>query len=178
MFNRSFVEGQLQEWGTGDIDKKTIDIANRYMTKIDKVQPGAVHIPFDQHMDPKGALESMTKSGFIRTEDNVVNYMAKKMVGDKTRIEQMAPYAFRIGDIVEAEMSFVVIPLKGQTFKMLAVLRSLIHLDGSFRQRNNTNKVNKVQTINLKRKVTMCDDEGDAKRKGVEQETQMQTEED
>jgi len=39
---------------------------------------------------------------------------------------------FRIGDIVQAQISFVVIPIKGGRRKMLSVLRSLALLDGNF----------------------------------------------
>ena len=38
---------------------------------------------------------------------------------------------FRVGDIVQAQVSFVVIPLKGGRRKMLSILRSLALLDGS-----------------------------------------------
>jgi hypothetical protein len=39
---------------------------------------------------------------------------------------------FRIGDIVQVQLSFVVIPVKNGRRKMLSVLRSLALLDGSF----------------------------------------------
>lgn len=41
----------------------------------------------------------------------------------------MEPVKFRIGDIVEAQMSFVTIPLRGKQFKMLTILRAITLLD-------------------------------------------------
>lgn len=42
------------------------------------------------------------------------------------------PQVFRVGDIVEAQLSFVVIPVKAGKRKMLTVLRSLALLDGAY----------------------------------------------
>jgi hypothetical protein len=48
------------------------------------------------------------------------------------------PQIFRIGDIVEVQISFIAVPLKRQNFKMLTVLRSIALLDSSFSEvRNN-----------------------------------------
>ena len=48
------------------------------------------------------------------------------------RFETCEPQIFRVGDIVQAQLSFVVIPVKGRRRKMLTVLRSLALLDGKF----------------------------------------------
>lgn len=42
---------------------------------------------------------------------------------------QAAPSYFRIGDIVEAQISFKAVPLKGGKRKMLMVMRSLAIMD-------------------------------------------------
>lgn len=39
------------------------------------------------------------------------------------------PVAFRVGDIVEAQVSFVGVPLKGEKVRMMVVLRALTLLD-------------------------------------------------
>ena len=41
----------------------------------------------------------------------------------------MAPNAFRVGDVVEAQISFEVIRLKGKRQKMIVILRALTLLD-------------------------------------------------
>ena len=50
------------------------------------------------------------------------------------RFIPIAPVKLQIGDIVEAQISFMVIPLRGGEFKITAVLRSLTLLDGQFAQ--------------------------------------------
>ena len=39
------------------------------------------------------------------------------------------PNAFHVGDVVEAQISFEVIPLKGKCQKMIVILRALTLLD-------------------------------------------------
>lgn len=41
---------------------------------------------------------------------------------------------FRIGDIVEIQVSFVMVPLKGDRYKMITVLRSIALINGAFSQ--------------------------------------------
>jgi hypothetical protein len=50
------------------------------------------------------------------------------------RYEEMAPVKFREGDIVEAQLSFSLVPIKRGFYKMIAVLRSVTLLDSSFSQ--------------------------------------------
>ena len=48
------------------------------------------------------------------------------------RFQPCEPQIFRVGDIVEVQLSFVVIPVKAGRRKMLTVLRSLALLDGAY----------------------------------------------
>jgi hypothetical protein len=57
---------------------------------------------------------------------------------------------FRIGDIVQVQVSFVAIPVRGNKYKMLAVLRSMALLDGSLSKvRTLRVNVNDVRRINF-----------------------------
>ena len=56
----------------------------------------------------------------------------KKLIVTTHRFDSCEPQMFRAGDIVQAQVSFVVIPIKGGKRKMLSVLRSVAHLDGRF----------------------------------------------
>ena len=49
----------------------------------------------------------------------------------KIRFVTVSPVKFRVGDIVEAQISFIVIPLHGDQYKMSAVLRGLTLMDGT-----------------------------------------------
>jgi hypothetical protein len=48
------------------------------------------------------------------------------------RFEKCEPQMFRVGDIVEVQLSFVGVPIKEKHRKMLVVLRSMALLDGQF----------------------------------------------
>ena len=45
------------------------------------------------------------------------------------RYENISPVRFRVGDIVEAKATLMLIPLRGGQFKLTAVLRSLTIVD-------------------------------------------------
>ena len=50
------------------------------------------------------------------------------------RYEAIPPVRFRVGDIVEAKATLMLIPIHQSHFKLTAVLRSLTLLDTSFAQ--------------------------------------------
>lgn len=50
------------------------------------------------------------------------------------RFETAEPKIFRIGDIVEAQVSFVATPLQNGKRKLRTVMRTVALLDGSFAQ--------------------------------------------
>jgi len=86
---------------------------------------------------------------YIHTEDNIVQYFDTKKDAEGNvklvtyivirkynlphngpRFFSCEPQMFHIGDIVQVQLSFVVIPVKGGHQKMLSVLCSLALLDG------------------------------------------------
>jgi len=48
------------------------------------------------------------------------------------RVKQVSPMTFRVGDIVEASVSFMAVPNKGK-FKIVVLLKGLILLDQTTR---------------------------------------------
>ena len=46
------------------------------------------------------------------------------------RFKTEGPHIFRVGDIVEVQLLFIVVPLKGQNLKMRTVLHSIALLNG------------------------------------------------
>jgi hypothetical protein len=66
------------------------------------------------------------RSEFNRGENNHDSYRAI------SRFEKQGPQIFRLGDIVEAQVSFIGVPMKGDTVKMHSVLHSIALLDGRF----------------------------------------------
>ena len=53
---------------------------------------------------------------------------------EERSMEAVNPQIFRIGDIVEAQVSFIAVPLKDKKHKMIVVLRSIALLDATFSQ--------------------------------------------
>jgi hypothetical protein len=45
------------------------------------------------------------------------------------RVDTVNPHVFCVGDIVEAQVSFIAVPLKNHKYKMIVVLRSIALLD-------------------------------------------------
>ncbi|KAF8873003.1 hypothetical protein BD779DRAFT_1452340, partial [Infundibulicybe gibba] len=136
MFDRQFPEGKMEPWTapTTDEGQSCIELSNRYFTPK-RDAPRMIHIPFPESVDPHGILERMTKGEYIHGEENVVEYYTCSREGSgEERFQAAKPHVFRIGDLVEAQVSFAVVPLKGGKCKMLCILRSIALLDGQFVQ--------------------------------------------
>lgn len=82
LFDRCFPEGTLEAMGDygEDCDSNCdrFDSANRYFTAKDEARPGDKHVPFGKLIDPNGVLENMVNDGYLRTEDNVVEYFKRR----------------------------------------------------------------------------------------------------
>ncbi|KAF8231235.1 hypothetical protein L208DRAFT_1278171, partial [Tricholoma matsutake] len=51
---------------------------------------------------------------YVHMEDNIVHYFTmQKDVSGKRKFESCEPQMFHVGDIVQLQLSFVVIPVKG-----------------------------------------------------------------
>ncbi|KAF8811310.1 hypothetical protein BYT27DRAFT_7034303, partial [Phlegmacium glaucopus] len=130
-FDRQFPEGLLEAW-SADSTLDSLDISNRYLTPLRDIS-GLEDVPFHKGVDPRGVLRDMAKNDHIHTEDNYVGYFSTHRDSDgHRRFKSCEPQIFRVGDIVQAQLSFVVIPVKAGRRKMLTVLRSLALLDETF----------------------------------------------
>ncbi|KAF8884361.1 hypothetical protein BD779DRAFT_1472127 [Infundibulicybe gibba] len=158
-FQRQFPEGTLEVWQTPRYQSHScLAISNRYLTPR-RDAPNMEHIPFDPEVDPHGQLESVIKDGYVHGEENIVEYYTQMDKDGKKSFLKCGPQNFRLGDMVEAQMSLVVVPLRKQKFKMMAVLRAIALLDSSFSQEATTkrsmtaNTLRPTSTVSLKRKV-------------------------
>ncbi|KAF8240890.1 hypothetical protein L208DRAFT_1230415 [Tricholoma matsutake] len=103
----------------------TLEASNRYLT-AQRDTPGMVSIPIPASIDPHGILSKLTKEGFIYGKENKVQFYQVHMNTEDTKhIEPAAPHIFQIGDIVKIQVSFVVVPLKDNKYKMIVMLRSI-----------------------------------------------------
>jgi len=132
-FQRQFPDGKLENWNTMMYKEHySLDASNRYFTpKRDALT--MEHVPFSKVVDPNGVLEEMARMDYIHGEENEVQYYICQSDGDgKKRYEIAQPQTYRIGDIVEIQISFIAVPLKGQKYKMITVLHSIASMDNSF----------------------------------------------
>jgi hypothetical protein len=147
-------EASLESWAlTASTALGSIfEASNRYFTSK-RDAPDMVPVPIPPSIDPHGILENLKKGGFIYGEENeVYYYRAHETTSSGTKryeiyipkdtalmkepksVETVNPQIFRVGDIVEAQVSFIVVPLKDKKYKMIVVLRSIALLDATFSQ--------------------------------------------
>ncbi|KAF8224262.1 hypothetical protein L208DRAFT_1312446, partial [Tricholoma matsutake] len=121
VFDRAFTQGALGSWVLMESHGPSLEVSNCYFMPA---KPGLCleSVPFQENVDPSGLLAKMlTSSGAqcTHTEDNEVEYCQG--------FKACRPQSFRQGDIVELQLSFVIVPLKedpkkGKQYKMLVVL--------------------------------------------------------
>ncbi|KAF8336134.1 hypothetical protein F5887DRAFT_920926 [Amanita rubescens] len=111
-----------------------IEMSNRYFSPR-KDFPTSKTIPFNSDTDPKGILTRAAGTTFIHTDHNVVTYYERSAASNgKTSYKEIAPVKFCVGDLVEAQFSLMLVPLRGEQYKLTPVLRCLTMLDASFSQ--------------------------------------------
>ncbi|KAF8061874.1 hypothetical protein FPV67DRAFT_1669824 [Lyophyllum atratum] len=167
LFDRVFEEGTLEKWkdGLAGEKDKVLDIANLLVTNA-KDGTEQDHIPFDTNSDPLGVMDSLLQKGYVRTEDNVVQYSeGKGGIDGKRRYERIGPQAFRIGDIVAVQLSFKAISLSdgragANRSRMIVVLRSMTLLAKSlnFTSKKALEPNSSKVTVTLKRKLRSLED--------------------
>ncbi|GLB43026.1 hypothetical protein LshimejAT787_1204750 [Lyophyllum shimeji] len=86
LFDRVFEEGALERWKDGLLgdEEKLLDMSNKLVTHVNDAI-GQQHIPFDSGIDPLGVMDSLLQKGYIRTEDNMVQYSEGKRGPDGKR---------------------------------------------------------------------------------------------
>ncbi|KAF8237513.1 hypothetical protein L208DRAFT_1247069, partial [Tricholoma matsutake] len=126
VFDCAFTQGALGLWNLAETDGPSIEASNQYFTPS---RPG-LHLEsvlFQENIDPSRVLAKMlalSGAHCVHTDDNEVEYLCR-------------PQSFRKGDIVELQLSFVIValkedPQKGKRCKLLVVLRSMALLDTQF----------------------------------------------
>ncbi|KAI0085727.1 hypothetical protein BDY19DRAFT_896156, partial [Irpex rosettiformis] len=104
-----------------------LELSNRYVTPT-HLAPSYDSATFDESIDPFGLLRA--KVGGQRTEDNIVLYYERVTDGDKTyKYVACKPVQVKVGHVVEAQVSFCVVPISKGRYLMLCKLRSVCILD-------------------------------------------------
>ncbi|GLB38110.1 hypothetical protein LshimejAT787_0411610 [Lyophyllum shimeji] len=172
LFDREFRDGDLDSWtatSNQNAEDDIFDASNRYFTPRRDASLEE-SIPFDKLADPNNILKKMAGDQYVHTEDNEVLYFRRRTTQDGKRShEKVGPQTFRVGDIVEIQVSFVVVPTKGDRYKMMSVLRSIALIDGAFsKHKSSKQQPEPKASITLKRKVQYeepADDEEEDRRR-------------
>ncbi|KAF8234249.1 hypothetical protein L208DRAFT_1262999, partial [Tricholoma matsutake] len=125
-FDCQFTEEILESWNDSPENLTMLNISNCYLTPLTEagVQPS---ILFFKGVDPQNILKNLSRGNssqaHIHTEDNQVQYfMLCRGRAGECKYEECKPQQFHIGDIIQVQMSFVNIPIKGGMCKMLTIL--------------------------------------------------------
>ncbi|KAF6759696.1 hypothetical protein DFP72DRAFT_988566 [Ephemerocybe angulata] len=137
-----------------------IDVSNRYFSTRRDYR-GGEPAGFSLDVDPTGALAKMEDDNYYHGEENVVRYF-ERVVNKLTRSAKMVavpPVTFKEGDVVELQLTFMLVPLKNSEWKLAPILRCITLLDGQFAQKRirekfnlKTNKTAQIQKKGLKRR--------------------------
>ncbi|KAK7017479.1 hypothetical protein VNI00_018636 [Paramarasmius palmivorus] len=111
---------------------QTIHLSNRYFTPR-HLAKGETPIQFGPEVDPAKVLQSASSPEFIHIRENVVEY-EKALGEEKTdlRFERVSPALFRLGDIVEAQFTLMMVQPRRALYKTIPVLRAITLLDDHF----------------------------------------------
>jgi hypothetical protein len=133
-------------------DLTTLNLSNRYFTPRKDAQTGtqmAKQLQFHQDVDPYGNLTRLLGTAHVHIEENNVSYYERvdggtryyrlKCPSDQSnarvrRYITVKPASLSVGDIVELQISFVMVPLRDNKFKAMMVLRSILVLDRTYTQ--------------------------------------------
>ena len=137
-----------KEFGTN------IELSNRCLTPI-KDAPNMQGVILGKGIDPHGILEAIIKKGtHVHGEDNRVQYYARMGEGkdgercvmnrlnhgssdNSYRFRTVEPKVFHIGDMVQVEVTFIAVSLKGGKQKLKAILRTVALLNNTFAKVSN-----------------------------------------
>ncbi|KIM83082.1 hypothetical protein PILCRDRAFT_26858, partial [Piloderma croceum F 1598] len=128
IFSCMFKEGMLDHWQPS-MFVNAIDMANQYFSSQCQ-HPNAVPIAFHTLVDPNRILSDMAIGDLVHCEENDMHYLElyiDEHLQEKYR--RLDPTKFKTGDLVEAQVLLMGVPLKGEKVKLLMVLRALTLLD-------------------------------------------------
>ncbi|KAJ7587639.1 hypothetical protein C8J56DRAFT_1050881 [Mycena floridula] len=170
-FDRSFPDNAMARWMPNKLDNSNYDlvqVSNRYFTKKQDANPED-KIPISTEIDPHNYLTRAAGQELVHTADNIVDYFQihEKELTDNIEIEYMAlnPIQFRVGDVVEVQMSFAAIPNGKDKYRILLLLRGLTLLDSSISKQFQSTMAALKPVTTLVRKRAGYDEEDKSRKK-------------
>jgi hypothetical protein len=148
LFTRAVDEDKIQPNSiVGELEElSTLNASNRYFTPRKDART-AKELAFHSDVDPYGNLSRLLGPMHTHIEENNVSYYERVgntkyaitvitlMIALKVcRYISVKPASVSIGDLVELQVSFIMVPLRGNKFKATMVLRSILVLDRTYTQ--------------------------------------------
>ena len=136
-FGRVFSHGVRSSWNLMELEGPSLEMSNQYFTPV-RDGPTLESVPFQDSIDPHGVLAKISTivgAHVVHTEDNEVEYCRcfRQLDGEHRfgvmfsllltcievcyRYEACPLQTFKKGDIVEVQLSFVVVPMKAEASK-------------------------------------------------------------
>ncbi|KAK7456334.1 hypothetical protein VKT23_010581 [Stygiomarasmius scandens] len=168
----SLVPDSFKDDYRGDENTPTIHLSNRYFTSR-KLAPLEPALPFDKTIDPLGLLTRLGGTEYVYTEENRVEYAERKEMtngSNKYRFNTISPARFRVGDIVEAQFTMMLVPVRRrgqQKYRVLPVMRALTLINGSFTEGMQPVSIEASKPKTLKRRIGNYDEIESEARSGV-----------
>ncbi|KAH9837946.1 uncharacterized protein C8Q71DRAFT_706152, partial [Rhodofomes roseus] len=165
-----FLESRLGSGSLQDMDVKreqghiVLDFHNRYLTPRSEAAVTSI-IPFPNDYDPRHILQSRVTDEVFTTDNAVQFYERVKLDGSsrsKYQFKQSHPTALSVGQLVEIQTSFAVVPRGKKKYKLINKLRSICVLDRSIENERIQAALRKTSpTRKVKRNVGYEDDDSE-----------------
>ncbi|KAF4600410.1 hypothetical protein EYR38_005037 [Pleurotus pulmonarius] len=121
-----FITTKTNEYGDDD---STIDFGNRFFT-LRKHITGDI-LPIDNELDPLDRLSNARKYKYEYTEDNQVRTVEAKSKDNEWKFKKIKSSDIAIGDIVEVQVNFTLIPLGNHEYTLKPIFREVARFDNT-----------------------------------------------
>ncbi|KAH9829028.1 uncharacterized protein C8Q71DRAFT_863579 [Rhodofomes roseus] len=169
-----FLESRLGSGSLQDMDVKqeqghiVLDFHNRYLTPRSEAAVTSI-IPFPNDYDPRHILQSRVTDEVFTTNNAVQFYERVKLDGSsrsKYQFKKSHPTALSVGQLVEIQTSFAVVPRGKKKYMLINKLRSICVLDQSIENEINQERIQAAlrktsPTRKVKRNVGYEDDDSE-----------------
>ncbi|PBK82577.1 hypothetical protein ARMGADRAFT_1038486 [Armillaria gallica] len=117
---REFCQGEPEAWAPTTFKGTLVmEWTNQYLKKLQE-DLGDIAIPFPNEADPRGTLKQVTRPNLVHTEEDSVQYI--RMLDQWRQEKKVKPQVFRIGNIVEVQITLAVVRGEKNVFRMKPIL--------------------------------------------------------
>ncbi|KAJ7720719.1 hypothetical protein B0H16DRAFT_1335950, partial [Mycena metata] len=157
-FAQHFCGSSIASWSPVTGQMGSVFPANNRLFTLKSDAPLEQNTEFEEGVDPVGIISRLKPADMIHAPENIVKYFRLAINTETSDVEYIPsfPGAFRVGDIVEMQASFVAIMASQNQVKITTRLNALTLLDNSFTKVINnlkvdsTDKTIRMQTLNAR----------------------------